>query len=263
MLNIELSKKDNDIIKRIGVMNTFPKSRDVIRDIDSIVYGKREEGEIFSIEGIIIQRKLQKSDNNSSDEFVSSVLLRDNTGMIPLKLDSRLSNKFLEGDKILVVGAEVNQLFGLTAGRYCSIIKTGNIIITDRNSPYQNKVYAKHLEVNSKLTQNKISIRLIDVILTNSETTAVLGIENEREQDLKMHPYYAGFIAIQNKKQFIAHDFLYREQGWPSIPPRIEERLVVRFKGIDPTESIISFRFEIEPNFEKKIHYTFTVQIPH
>jgi len=264
ILNLELSKKDNDTIKRIDDLNTFPKTRDVIRDIGSIVYGKREEGEISSIEGIIIQRKRQKSDNNSSDEFVSSVLLRDNTGMIPLKLDSRLSNKFLEGDKILVVGAQVNQFLSLTAGRYCSISKTGNIIITDRNSPYQNSVYSKHLEINSKVTERKITIRLIDIILTYSETRIFLSIENEGENDLHITPRVNDFIAFQNKKQFIARDIYFKEKYFPPIPPRIAENLTVRFEEVNPTEPIVSFRFKLWPGtaMENIRYFTFTVQIP-
>ena len=79
-----------------------------------------------------------------------------------------------------------------------------------------------------------IAVRLIDVILTMSETRAFLSIENESEKDLHLYPMANDFIAIQNKTQFIARKVLFNEKYFPPIPPGIAETLVVRFEGVDP-----------------------------
>jgi hypothetical protein len=266
ILYVELSKKDNDSIKRISDMSTLPKIRDLIADIGPIVFTSkhRKKGEFFTVQGIIIQSKFTSSDGDSRDETTSSVLLRDNTGIIPLNLDSRYFNKFHVGDKILVVGAEVNESLGLTAADYSSVTKTGNVIITDRNPPYKNYIYNKHFEVDSTLSVRNIAVRLKNVIITSSETRIFLSIENQGEADLHIYPHADDFIAIQNKTQFIARDIHFNYKHFPDIPPGIAESLVVQFEGVDPTESIVSFRFSIWPTIrpEERRYFNFTVQIP-
>jgi hypothetical protein len=265
ILYVDLSKKGSDKIKKIDDMSTFPKMRDLITKIGTIIYEQTKTGEIFTVEGIIIQHKILNSNDNTRDEITSSVLLRDNTGMIPLKLDSKYSNKFHEGDKILAVGAVVNDLLSLTVGDYSSVNRTGGVIITEQNSTYQNEVYLKHLEVNSKLSERMIAVTLINVIFTNYETQVHLSIENESEHDVQLHPNPSDFIAIQNKTQFIGREVLFKEEYFPPIPPGIAENLVVKFEGVDPTESIVSFRFKIWPGIglEARRYFKFTVQIPH
>jgi hypothetical protein len=257
---IGLSKQTNDFVKVINDNPSFPKVRDLISKIQSIIQSiPHSEQELrYIVEGVIIQDPQQEK--LSQNEIGTKVLLRDNSGMIPLNLGGNNLNKFANGDKVLVIDGFEQEWNTLSIGTYGSITKTATVDLTDPTTVFPNKVYFKHLKVGTSITQDKITAILHAVDFTPYYTRVFLTIDNEGKEEISF--FRTDTIAIQNKRQYITREEQQFRGINSPIPSGIKETGMINFEPLDSTEPMASFRFRILRE-TRKLDFTFTIYIPY
>lgn len=258
-IQIGLSKKTNDFVRVISDNPRFPKVADVVSSIQSIFQTEKENQDDKIVEGVVIQAP--EHEKFSDGTVLSNVLLRDITGMIPLLLGEIQSRKYVVGDKILVLGAEVrvHGITGLALGTYGSIVKTGSIDLTDPKTAFPKEVHFKQLYVNKSVSQEGVTVTLRIVHVGPDYTYAALAIDNSTNQEITFIP--SDSIAIQNKWQYIGQHSRKFKKINMTIPPGIEENGCILFTGLEPDKPMASFRFRLKA--EGNNDFTFTVKLPY
>jgi hypothetical protein len=258
---ISLSEQTNDFIRVISDDPSFPKVRELVSSIESVLSDERKQE--YFVKGVIIQELEQNtipdtkfgtnSGTNSDTNSDTMVLLRDNSGIITLFLDELESKKCGKGDKILVLGAHRYDWKSLKRGTYGSIVKIETIHLADHQAAFPNDVYFKHLVVNKYTIQNDIMVVLETIDITPGYTHVFFIIDNWGEKEISVDSSES--IAIQDRRQYIGEKLHGYKHLHMSIPPGIEESGVISFPWLRGSEPMVSFRVRMRVgSSETRLH---------